>query len=140
MLKSPGRALRPALLNIQQYRNSAEGPMPLTKGACSDPHELPARLQMFSLREELTLQCPGSPVGIQYFTEPMKGVWRDFGKRPFSWGSIGTNSDLNHVLAAPAANLILPVVMNRIAPNDSPRLNGRIPYAQRGAKHVLFSV
>jgi len=67
----------------------------------------------------------------------MERITSDFGEGPFGWYSIRAHSNLNYVFAAPASNLVFPVVMNRVSPDDSPGLDRRVPDAQRRAEHVL---
>lgn len=78
---------------------------------------------MYPLCEEFTLKIPGVAIEIQYFAEPMERIASDLGKGPFGRCSIRPYSDLNYVFAAPAANLIFPMDMNRVSPDDPPCLD-----------------
>src|SRR5437773_871477 len=95
---------------------------------------------MYSLCEEFPFQGPGLAINIQYLTEPMERIGSDFSKGPFGWCSIRATPDLNYIFAAPASNLVFPVVMNRVPPHDSPSLDRGIPDPQCRTKHVVRSV
>jgi hypothetical protein len=66
----------------------------------------------------------------------MERIGRDFCEGPAGGRAIGTCADLNHVVAAAAADLVLVVISRRIASCDAPGLDRRIPDAKRRAVHV----
>src|SRR5579859_5630047 len=92
---------------------------------------------LHSLCEEFPFKCPGVTVDIQYFAEPMERVTSNFCEGPFGRCYLRAHSDLNYVFAAPASDLVFPMVMNRVSADDSPGLDRRVPNAQRRAEHVL---
>jgi hypothetical protein len=66
----------------------------------------------------------------------MERIGRDFCEGLAGGSAIGTRADLNHVVAAAAADLVLVVISRRIAACDAPGLDRRIPDAKRRAVHV----
>ena len=60
---------------------------------------------------------PRLAIDIKYFSEPVEGVLCDFRKGPPGWHSVRANAYLNNIFAAPAPDLVFPMVMNRVPPD-----------------------
>src|SRR6185503_5994175 len=61
---------------------------------------------------------------------------RDLGEHPARRRAVGAHAELDDVLAAAPADLLLVVVARGVAPRDPPALDRRVPGAQGRAVHV----
>src|SRR5262249_53765130 len=84
-------------------------------------------------RQNLGFEGPGRRPRVHRFAAPVKRIGRDFGERPARLRAVAARSVLHDVAAVPVADLFLAVAADRIRPRDAPRLNRRIPRAQRRA-------
>src|SRR6185369_16926416 len=85
---------------------------------------------------ELAFKFPGLAVRIERFAEPMKRIIRDFREGPTRRRAVRTRADLNDILPAATADLVLVVVARGVAPADAPSVDRRVPDAQRAAIHI----